>query len=55
MEAQVFVTCVNESDVTTVWPEEHRTQMQTFHVEHGVIAASKPRAEAVSAADTDEC
>ncbi|MEZ5568422.1 MAG: DNA replication/repair protein RecF [Halioglobus sp.] len=35
MEAQVFVTCVEQDEIRSVWPESEALAM--FHVEHGVI------------------
>lgn len=35
MEAQVFITCIRESDLATIWPTESNLKM--FHVEHGEI------------------
>lgn len=37
MDAQVFITCVEQADVEDVWPEEGRHQMNMFHVEHGEV------------------
>jgi DNA replication and repair protein RecF len=48
MQAQVFVTCVNESDVRAVWPEEWMANVRTFHVERGQIMASKPLSPTVA-------
>ena len=36
MDAQVFITCVDKSDITPFWPSGDDLGM--FHVEHGVIS-----------------
>ena len=35
MEAQVFITCVERSDIAPYWP--HKDSLGMFHVEHGAI------------------
>jgi len=35
MEAQVFITCVQQQDIESVWPETK--EMAMFHVEHGDV------------------
>ena len=35
MGAQVFITCVHQQDITSVWPETEELAM--FHVEHGTV------------------
>jgi len=35
LDAQVFITCVNQEDVASVWPETEELAM--FHVEHGAV------------------
>lgn len=52
MQAQVFVTCVDESDMKAVWLEEQTASVRMFHVEHGRIAGTKP--SPVTMADADE-
>jgi len=39
MGAQVFITCVDQSDIVSVWPEE-TSDMAMFHVEHGAVRAA---------------
>lgn len=41
MEAQVFISCVDQQDIGSVWPED-RSQMAMFHVEHGVVKPAGP-------------
>jgi len=36
MKAQVFITCVDQADIVSVWPEE-TSDMAMFHVEHGTV------------------
>ena len=38
MEAQVFITCVDQADIASVWPE-NSTDIAMFHVEHGAVKA----------------
>jgi DNA replication and repair protein RecF len=38
MKAQVFITCVDKSDIASVWPEE-KSSTAMFHVEHGTVTA----------------
>ena len=38
MEAQVFITCVDQADIASVWPEDS-TDIAMFHVEHGAVKA----------------
>lgn len=40
MEAQVFITCVHQKDIASVWPDSGGTELAMFHVEHGVVAAA---------------
>lgn len=35
MDAQVFITCVQQQDIESVWPESMELAM--FHVEHGTV------------------
>jgi DNA replication and repair protein RecF len=37
MKAQVFITCVDQADIVSVWPEE-TSDMAMFHVEHGTVS-----------------
>jgi DNA replication and repair protein RecF len=39
MGAQVFITCVDQSDIILVWPEG-ASDMAMFHVEHGAVRAA---------------
>jgi len=36
MEAQVFITCVDQADIAAVWPED-AAEIAMFHVEHGTV------------------
>ncbi len=36
MRAQVFITCVDQADIASVWPED-TPGMAMFHVEHGTV------------------
>ena len=38
MEAQVFITCVDQADIASVWPVDS-TDIAMFHVEHGAVKA----------------
>jgi len=38
LDAQVFITCVEQQEVRSVWPEGSKLTM--FHVEHGSVAPS---------------
>ena len=38
MEAQVFITCVHQKDVLSVWPDERKDDFAMFHVEHGTVS-----------------
>jgi DNA replication and repair protein RecF len=40
MEAQVFITCVQQQDIRSVWPET--TELAMFHVEHGTVQPYPP-------------
>ena len=40
MEAQVFITCVHQRDIESVWPETQELAM--FHVEHGAVQRYSP-------------
>jgi len=40
MEAQVFITCVQQQDIEAVWPEAKELAM--FHVEHGAVRRYSP-------------
>ena len=42
MKAQVFITCVDQADIASVWPADS-DRMAMFHVEHGTV---KPASEA---------
>ncbi len=35
MKAQVFITCINDQDIRSVWPET--SELAMFHVEHGTV------------------
>jgi recombinational DNA repair ATPase RecF len=35
MDAQVFVTCIDQREIRSVWPESEELAM--FHVEQGVV------------------
>jgi DNA replication and repair protein RecF len=35
MEAQVFITCIDQREIRSVWPESEELAM--FHVEQGVV------------------
>lgn len=37
LQAQVFITCVEETDIAGVWPAGAAEQLKMFHVEHGEI------------------
>ena len=36
MDAQVFVSSIEQEDISTLWPEQDN--LQVFHVEHGVVS-----------------
>lgn len=36
MEAQVFITCVQEAEIRSVWPDSGE-ELAVFHVEHGLV------------------
>lgn len=36
MEAQVFITCVDQADIASVWPDD-KAEIAMFHVEHGAV------------------
>jgi DNA replication and repair protein RecF len=38
MEAQVFITCVDQADIASVWPD-NQASIAMFHVEHGTVTA----------------
>jgi DNA replication and repair protein RecF len=38
LDAQVFITCVEQQEVRSVWPED--SELAMFHVEHGSVAPS---------------
>ncbi|MDH5171057.1 MAG: DNA replication/repair protein RecF [Gammaproteobacteria bacterium] len=38
MKAQVFITCVDEADIASVWPED-KSGLALFHVEQGTVKA----------------
>ncbi len=40
MRAQVFVTSIEQGDISSVWPESD--DLQVFHVEHGAVARLSP-------------
>ena len=40
MDAQVFITCVDQEEVRSVWPDGEKLSM--FHVEHGNVRAPSP-------------
>ena len=37
MDAQVFITCVQQRDIGDVWPEHDHQGLAMFHVEHGAV------------------
>ena len=37
LDAQVFITCVGQEDISRVWPEVSRRDLGMFHVEHGSV------------------
>jgi DNA replication and repair protein RecF len=37
MDAQVFITCVQQQDIRAVWPEAELADLAMFHVEHGTV------------------
>lgn len=39
MNAQIFITCVDERDISGVWPDD-ADPMAVFHVEHGAVQPS---------------
>ena len=39
LEAQVFITCVDQADIASAWPEDSGG-MAMFHVEHGTVDPS---------------
>jgi len=41
MEAQVFVTCVDEKEILSAWPLSSTADRAMFHVEHGVAGRIK--------------
>jgi DNA replication and repair protein RecF len=41
MEAQVFITCIDQEEIRSVWPQERELTM--FHVEHGNVSRYAPR------------
>jgi len=43
MGAQVFITCVHQAEIMTIWPQQ-RSPMAMFHVEQGVISPAPPAA-----------
>jgi DNA replication and repair protein RecF len=40
MQAQVFITCVDQRDITEVWPKG--SNLALFHVEHGTLERTYP-------------
>ena len=36
MQAQVFITCVDQADIAAVWPDD-KAGIAMFHVEHGTV------------------
>ncbi len=43
MEAQVFITCVDQADIASVWPDD-KAEIAMFHVEHGTVKPVSGRA-----------
>jgi DNA replication and repair protein RecF len=41
MDAQVFITCVHQRDIESVWPKTEELAM--FHVEHGTVQRHSPQ------------
>ena len=39
MNAQVFITCVHQKDILSVWPEGEKDEFAMFHVEHGTVSS----------------
>ncbi|TDG15770.1 DNA replication/repair protein RecF [Seongchinamella unica] len=37
MQAQVFITCVQQRDIGDVWPDHDQPALAMFHVEHGEV------------------
>ena len=48
MEAQVFITCVDQADNASVWPDD-KVEIAMFHVEHGTVKPVSERAPDASA------
>ncbi len=42
MQAQVFITCIEQADIERLWPDSGGAQMAMFHVEQGSVEAVIP-------------
>jgi DNA replication and repair protein RecF len=40
MRAQVFITCIDQKDISSIWPEND--ELAVFHVEHGAVQQCSP-------------
>ena len=39
MDAQVFITCIDQEEIRSVWPKT--SELTMFHVEHGSVMPSQ--------------